>query len=221
MKKIFRNIIIIFILCFPAYIFAQFNVGVRGGMNICTGDFNPTRIMDRYITGKRAGILFRYISPPHFGVQAEMNYSIKGWRQLFPYNQEFIVREVYADYLEFPIMTHFDIGRKNNRAMIHVGSYIDYFLNYDEVVNVDFELKEDLRIEYFKQFSYGLAAGLGFEKKSPIGTFQFEGRFYHSFTNVLQKEKDISTYYSQYQLVSFSLSYIFDYSYTKKEETKK
>jgi hypothetical protein len=221
MKKFYRIIILIFILCFPVHNYAQFDVGVRGGINICTADFNPIRNINSYITGKHIGVLFRYISPPHFGVQTEINYSTKGWRELFLFNQENIGREVYAKYIEVPIMTHFDIGRRNNKAIIHVGSYIDYYLNQKEMLEIDYKLNKALRTEDFKDISYGLVAGLGFEKKSPIGTFQFEGRFYHSFTNVLQKEKDISTYFSQYQIVGFSLSYIFDYSYIKKEETKK
>ena len=54
--------------------------GVNGGATAAKVNFDPS-VDQNYISGYQGGLVFRYISAKSLGVQAELNYTQRGWSE--------------------------------------------------------------------------------------------------------------------------------------------
>ena len=80
-------------------------MGVSGGASFTKVRFYPN-IAESFLQGYTGGVMFRLISEPHIGFQAEVNYTQKGWKE------DSVGYQRRITYVTIPIMTHINIGKK-------------------------------------------------------------------------------------------------------------
>ena len=74
------------LLCCTSALFAQTEfkpecvVGVRGGANLATVSFLPEIEQHTFVLCD-AGIMARYVAEKHLGIQGELNFSQRGWKE--------------------------------------------------------------------------------------------------------------------------------------------
>ena len=161
-----------------------------------------------FIPGYSGGIVFLYFSEPNKGLQMEINYSQKGWTEYLDsansYNRK-------LDYIEFPFLSHFDIGLRKLKLSVTIGPTISYQILSREEINIT---DENLFKQYYttaadNKLEVGLSIGLGVNRMTKLGIIQLECRLNQGLNNIFSREvnKDIST--SQNQVIGVNASYLF------------
>jgi len=198
----------------------NFSVGVNMGMNQNNVSFTPT-IKQKGLVGYSGGLTARYISEKYFsmicGVQAELNYSQRGWEELIDTNTDTYSRTM--DYIELPFLAHLAFGKMHGtQFFINMGPQIAFLLNEKEhksaqwnpderpnnVDNKEYGMMAD------KNFDYGLLGGAGLEIKTGIGNFLLEGRYYFGLADFYNSTKTDVFEKSAHTTVSVRFSYLFD-----------
>jgi len=159
----------------------ELNVGIKGGTSFSQVGFDPP--IDQTLTmGLLAGVVFQYIDHAKVGIQVELNYVPKGWTEQLDTITTF---RRNLNYLELPVMTHVTLGNKNSKFIINFGPAISYLLSTRDSIDL---VDENDTLSYYQKsinnLDYGLTLGIGFAKKTIIGTFQLEGRFTYGFSNI-------------------------------------
>ena len=179
------------------------NMGIKGGTSFSQVGFDPP--LDQTLTkGILAGVVFQYIDHAQVGIQAEFNYVQKGWTEQLDTITTFR-RDL--NYLELPFMTHVTLGNNNSKFIINFGPAISYLLSNRD--SIDLVNRKDTLSYYQKRINkldYGLTLGIGFVRKTVIGTFQLEGRFTYGFSNIISKSQGITA--AANQNIAVSLSYL-------------
>ncbi len=175
-------------------------MGVNGGINMCSVSFSPS-IKQNTFMGKTGGLTFRYISEKYFkmfcGIQAEINYSQRGWSELIEDDTE----DSYSrsmNYIEVPLMAHLAFGKDSQKKgcqfFINLGPQFAYFMNEKEEMNEGFS-KEQRLIDYQygkmveNKFDYGIVVGAGVDFATGIGHFLVEGRYYYGLGDFWKNSK--------------------------------
>jgi hypothetical protein len=126
------------------------NLGVTESMAMFTPTVNQGLLM-----GFNGGIVFRYIAEKNVGMQAELNFSQRGWRETYG------IYSKQLNYIELPFMTHIYIGNKN-RAFFNLGPKISFLLSEKTLSNKTGSSTDVQHITAVQHpFDYGLCAGLG------------------------------------------------------------
>jgi len=116
--------------------------------------FKPA-ITQGFLMGFNGGIVFRYIAEKNVGMQAELNFSQRGWKEA----SGLYTRQL--NYVELPFMTHIYIGTKN-RVFFNLGPKISYLLSERVLVNSTVNSTDIQQITSVQHtFDYGLCTGLG------------------------------------------------------------
>ena len=143
--------------------------------------FNPA-IVQGYLMGYNGGIVFRYIAEKNVGMQAELNFSQRGWVE----KSGLYTRQL--NYIELPFMTHIYVGKKN-RFFFNLGPKISYLISEKTVLNTSgtTELQHITPVQH--PFDYGGCAGLGilFNIKGRI--LQLDTRANYSLSNIFDDQK--------------------------------
>lgn len=165
-------------LCFSQ---SRTYVGVKGGYNFGSAfikhSVNRLTINEGFKSGSHFGLTFVNYLQKNVGLQAELNYTQKGWTQKFNSGEKYVQN---LDYLEFPLLVNVYVGNKKTRLFINFGMFIDYLLKSSNdglpsnTEGSDFYYYQD---ERDRKFGYGLAAGGGFHRDFGFGTLLIEGRF--------------------------------------------
>jgi hypothetical protein len=126
------------------------NFGVTESMVL----FNPA-ITQGFLMGYNGGIVFRYIAEKNVGMQAELNFSQRGWKEASGlYSRQ-------LNYIELPFMTHIYIGHRN-RVFFNLGPKISYLISERVLVNGTVSSTDVQHITSVQHpFDYGLCTGLG------------------------------------------------------------
>jgi hypothetical protein len=179
-------------------VFGQFSVGFRGGYsahNIYLEPDVPTKWKKDYML-KNAGLVLIYNNENNTGLQFEINYAQKGWMEKVPEVPNSCYKRT-IDYLEVPVFTHIEFGKKSLRLVFIAGPYMAYKLSdkidttnfsqvlelysykhyFDKIRDLDFGIKVGggfrynvtKRIGVFTEFRYGLqiAGGQNIFKNRP------------------------------------------------------
>ncbi len=172
-------------------------IGVKGGKSFSSVRFYPY-VQTNFLNGNMGGLIFRMISEPHIGFQVEINYIEKGWREK-PFTGQYANVSYFhhLNYIDVPIMTHVNIGKKAFRFIINLGPEFG-FLNSDrQNFNSTLEIPTDT--EGYKQY-YGyktdtpidilFTGGIGMEYHLRGGSaLSLEGRVFYSLPNVYDSRK--------------------------------
>jgi hypothetical protein len=156
--------------------------GVNGGITGSMIGFTPT-VDQSYLTGYNGGIVFRYIGDKYMGLQAELNYSQRGWAEksgLF---------SKQLNYIELPFLTHMYLGNKS-RVFFNIGPKISYLLSEKNLIsNLDATDDEAQHKPVQNTFDYGLCGGFGYLFYIRKNVFQLDTRFYYSLSDIYSNAK--------------------------------
>ena len=193
----------------------QFSVGIQGGNNLSKMDFTNNqeyRFTEiDYQQGFIGGLVFQFLGEKHAGVQAEINYSQRGWIENDTTGVEYFRYKNKMDYVEMPILTHVNIGGGKLRGLFNIGPYLGYGINrkiITENVDTGTNETEDYVFDSNKdnQFDFGLMVGAGMEYRFNFGKFAAEARYTVGLGDV-NKEKFYQSEVSQFRIISVLLRY--------------
>jgi hypothetical protein len=217
MKRIFLGLISLFTI-FVSYsqkdeFQPEWAFGVNSGSTFSKMRFYPRIPQDLLIQGE-GGITVRYISEKYFGIQCELNYSLRGWTERTDTITLFNEYARSLAYLELPLMTHlyFDLG-KRVRLVFNVGPQVGYYLNEKilkkEINTVSGEYPGYYDQKVQKKFDYGIGGGMGFETRTGIGSFILEGRYYFGLSDIFRSSKADYLQASSPQVIEIKLTYLY------------
>jgi hypothetical protein len=125
---------------------SNFSVGINGGVNLNSVSFTPT-IKQNSLMGITGGLTARYISEKYFamicGAQVELNFSQRGWDQLFeiPGENGDMVEDptqIYTrkmSYIDIPFLAHLAFGNERGlQFFIHAGPQIGFLIGESEKI---------------------------------------------------------------------------------------
>ncbi len=200
----------------------NFSIGVNGGVNLSSVSFDPN-IKQGKLIGPSFGITARYISEKYFamicGIQAEVNYSQRGWKEVIEdgsgdtYNRK-------MNYLEIPLLAHLAFGKdqgKGVRFILNLGPQIGFLLNEKESMSNPFNPSNrpnGTNIQYGKmaenKFDYGIIGGGGLEIRTGIGNFLAEARYYFGLSDFYNSTKKDYFSRSASSYICAKITYLFD-----------
>lgn len=184
-----RQLFLLFLICCPFIVKSQSRLeqpemylgtshGVSGSMVL----FKPS-VAQSYLLGYNGGIVFRYIAEKNVGMQLEMNYFQRGWKEKTNQYQ----RQLH--YLEMPFMTHIYVG-KENRAFLNMGPKISYLMAENETkenILIFSEVQQIRKVQ--NKFDYGLCAGIGCYFNIQKSVLQLETRANFGLSDIFSNKK--------------------------------
>jgi len=205
------NILVTFIILSINLVHGQskfqpsFYFGINQGVNFSKVYFDPS-INQNFLRGYSGGLVFQYISEPHFGIQMELNYTQKGWTEQLQSPNSYTRK---LSYIEVPFLAHAQLGGGNSKLTIDMGPFISNLLSQNEKTNIT---DETLKQPYFnkkidRNFGYGVCVGIGFMEKTPIGIFEIGCRYNHTLSYIFNTDFAYMSM-SQNQVFSISLKYL-------------
>ncbi len=198
----------------------NFSVGVNGGVNFSSVSFQPS-VETSYLPGPTFGVTARYVSEKYFkmicGIQAEINYSQRGWKEVIEEGIDGAYQRK-MNYVEVPIMAHLAFGKdKGNgaRFVFNLGPQIGFMLNEKEEKQGNPELQTNRSTSQYgkmaeSKFDYGLIGGAGVEIRTGIGHFILEGRYYFGLSDFYHSTKKDPFSRSAHSYIAGKLTYLFD-----------
>lgn len=222
----------------------ELSVGLTGGLNMSKVSFlhNDTYRMNElgdqsFRQGVRLGVISRFISQKHFGIQVEFNYVRAGWSERFfedygqtivnGYDLQNVVFSRRLDYFEIPILAHIYFGQKRVRFFIELGPEVSFLTKYGEMImNInlkDERLKaipsDDPRwMNQHNKLDYGLTGGAGLDVKVGLLHAIIGGRYTYGFGNLYDSNKSDVFQRSNNQLIGVTASILIPVlKYTEKK----
>jgi hypothetical protein len=194
----------------------EYYLGAKGGLTFSQVRFYPN-VQTEYLQGNTGGLIFRMISEPHIGIQAEINYIEKGWKEK-PFTGQYAEVGYFhrLNYINIPILTHVNLGKKAMRFIINLGPEFGFLLSDTQGFTPDAIIPpetEGYKSYYFKpvdtSFDILFTGGLGMEYHLKGGSaLSLEARIYYSLPNLYDTSK--YTYQSsQNNGAQVTLSYLF------------
>jgi len=165
-------------------------LGIKAGYNYGTASFGHAlqriNIVEGYNPGVHVGLIGINYMEKNIGLQVELNYTQKGWTQLFDNNVPKFITDL--NYIEMPMYMNVYIGRKKTRMYFNLGIYAEYLLGVKaseiptDTQDYDFHPYDSSRD---RKFGYGMIAGGGFYCDFSFGTILIQGAFSYGISNVL------------------------------------
>ena len=198
----------------------EISFGAQGGYMASMVQFSPTVNQQplKCFLGPTAGLVFRYAEHKVCGVQVELNYMQRGWREV----QTGYVRQL--DYIELPLLCHLSFGRRF-RGFINLGPQIGYLVHEQQNDASLFpnawtdQLDSKTAHQYApaeKPFDWGLAGGLGVYYRSRVaGTYQIEARFNYSLGAVFGSSQ--MDYFANSNHMNLSLTFAYLWEFKRKK----
>ncbi len=189
----------------------EYYFGVQGAALASMVRFSPsvTQSALKAYLGPTAGLVFRYSGHKCCGLQLELNYMQRGWRETETgYRRQ-------LDYIEMPFLTHIYFGNKG-RGFINLGPQIGVLVHEQH-----YNLPSDLKAQHYaadSRFDWGIAAGIGGLYRSVAGVWQIEARFNYSFGDIFSNHK--SDYFDNSNSMNLSLGIAWMWQF-KKDKTAK
>ncbi len=175
-------------------------VGIKGGVNCTTVSFLP-EVEQSLSTHPNFGLMARYVAEKHFGIQGELNFSQRGWKEKtsgdFEYSRN-------MNYLEIPVLAHLYFGRKG-RLIFNIGPEISFLIKDTEKSTIE---GNDTRAQHAnadKKFEYGLCAGIGFEHCFKKLRYAIEGRYYYGLGDFFDNGTQSKFERSAHRIISLNL----------------
>lgn len=194
--------------------FAQTGVGLRGGPSFSQVSFTTGRGVPRppqgVVQGMEAGFFWRILNNERLGIQAEVNYSSKGWH-IYPGTLEEHLREF--QYLQVPLLSHLQLGRGKLKLIVQAGAFVAYAWQTEDVVQPGPGASP--RVVYGHQASvpwqFGVLGGGGPAFELPLGMLQLEARFAQHLSHVLRPDFSRTDDFqaSHQQTITFALQWVY------------
>lgn len=183
-----KNWILVFLI-FSTSLMAQVRlakpemyVGLNGGVTGSMVIFNPV-VAQTYLQGYNGGLVFRYIAEKNVGMQAELNYSQRGWKEA----SGLFAKQL--NYIELPFLTHIYMGNRN-RFFINLGPKISYLLSEKVLFNGTTNSTQVQQTTPAQNaFDYGLCGGIGFLFNVKGNLLQLDTRAYYALSDIYSNAK--------------------------------
>ena len=200
---------------------SNFSLGFNGGVNMSSVSFTPT-IDQASLMGPQFGITARYISEKYFkmicGIQAEVNYSQRGWKEVMEEGFTDGAYQRKMNYVEVPLMAHLAFGKDKGygaRFVVNLGPQIGFLINEKEEITGHPENQTSRSTEQYgkmaeNKFDYGLIGGGGWEIRTGIGNFILEARYYFGLSDFYHSTKKDPFSRSAHSYIAGKLTYLFD-----------
>lgn len=190
---------------------AEIYVGIHGGVVASTMSWAPkvagtSRIEQATILGGNGGLVFRYSKHKCCGLQLELDYMQRGWREKIEVEetQTFGYYNRRLDYLELPFLMHIYFGKKSWRGFFNLGPQIGYCL-HESSSGVQHPTDTVQYHPLDNPFDWGIAGGVGFYcRTEKAGVFQLEARFNYSLGDAFSNKK--SAYFDKSHAMNLSLN---------------
>lgn len=191
-------------------------IGINGGLLMNKVSFSSeVSVKEKMQLAPTVGITARYISEKYFamicGVQVELNYAQKGWKEDpedKPYSYE---RKM--NYLELPFLVHLAFGKERGaQFFVNAGPQLNFLLSEKEVYGGNWQslgYQQHGKMAE-RKFDYGIAGGGGLEVRTKAGNFLLEGRYYFGLGDFFNNSKKDYFERSAHTNISVRLSYLFD-----------
>lgn len=181
MKKLFISFLTFFILLSLTQTFAQFNIGITGGVNIASFDVKNEDDEISSRTLWNVGAVGEYKINDQFSIKTEPMFLKKGGIvEKSNENPELIFDQAH---LEVPIMLKFSMGEKNKVFLI-TGPTVGITLSSDleaDIEGINFEA--DLK-DLTESIDFGIGIGGGFSFDIYPGTLFIQGKYTFGLTNL-------------------------------------
>lgn len=198
---------------------ANISVGAKAGADMSRVFFNPS-VRQKMPVGFTAGFMFRYVEEAHFGLQAELNFVQRGWKEDFedaPYNYRRTI-----NYVELPVMAHIYFGRRG-RFFFNAGPQIGLCLGESTSANFnpadmdnlpDFPTQnrenEQMKLDVTQKIDFGICAGLGGEFSiNRRNAVNLEVRFYYGLGNIFKSGRQEAFRGCNQMSLSATVGYLF------------
>ena len=216
MKLLYLRIFVLSLFIMgPLSLMAQFSIGLQGGANFSKMDFTNNQSyrlteIDHNL-GYIGGIVLQFMGEKHAGVQAEINYSQRGWVENDTTGADHFKYKNQMDYIEMPILTYINIGGGKLRGLFNIGPYVGYALNR-KITTQNMNTGTSDTEEYIfnsnkdNQFDFGLMTGAGMEYHMNHGKISAEARYTVGLGDI-DKEKFFQSEVSQFRIITVLLRY--------------
>ncbi|MFN0048600.1 MAG: porin family protein [Cytophagales bacterium] len=167
----------------------RLSVGVSGGYINSNTFFTRNQFQKTIsINSVSPGLMIQHMSSKYAGLQISFQLARKG---IYISDSSYLYRRD-IDYLEIPILTHFEIGKKKLKLIINLGPQIGFAYQSAESFSVPIDsikrkgiVKLAAKDNATGVFQFGVVGGLAFSYQISNFILQLEGRYYNSFTNVI------------------------------------
>lgn len=204
---------------------AEMQFGIHGGVIASMMYFTPkveaaNQLLNTVLLGGNGGFVFRYTKHKYFGLQVELNYLQRGWREKISASDMTdggrYTRQLH--YLEIPFLMHLYFGKRHWRGFFNLGPEIGYCIA-DTWTGTQHPVNNEQYKPIDHPFDWGITGGLGFYYRKPrIGVFQLEARFMFSLGDTFaNRSKD---YFSQSHAMNLSLNLGYLWEFQPKPKTK-
>lgn len=202
---------------------AQLSVGIQGGANLSKMDFTNNQAYRftkiDYQPGFIGGLVVQFLGDKHAGIQAEINFSQRGWVENDTTGVQALKIRNRMDYVEIPVLTHINIGGGKLRGVFNIGPYLGFGLNRtittenlttgaSETTEYEFDSSKD------NLFDYGLMVGGGMEYRFGFGKITTEVRYTVGLGDI-NKEKFFQSEVSQFRILALLVRYTIPFSSLK------
>ncbi len=170
-------------------------IGINGGYTASGVNFLPSVRQD-YFLGNHGGLVFRHNSQPHLGVQAELNFSQRGWQEQNGYTRQ-------IDYIELPFLSHIYLGDKV-QFFFNLGPKLSVRLNDNVVATGSASPSAKQYAQLNKPIDYGFCGGIGVQVKTRSHVFLIDTRFNYSISNIFPDQ--LTDHFSNSNNINASLS---------------
>lgn len=193
----------------------NFAVGFNGGISLSSVDISP-KIKQGMLIGPTTGLTARYISEKYFsmicGIQAEVNYSHRGWKEVIEDNSGDSYQRA-MHYVEVPLLAHLAFGKEYGngaRFILNLGPQVGFLIGENEQHAISSIQKEQYGKAAEINFDYGITGGGGIEVRTGIGHFLMEGRYYFGLSDFFNSTKKDYFSRSAHTYISAKITYLFD-----------
>ena len=165
-------------------------VGLKGGYNLSSAyffhSFYGSGINTELESGFQGGIIAMNYIRNHIGLQAELLYTQKGWKQEFDNEEPDFITEL--DYIELPLLVNLHTGKKQLHIFANAGCFAELLVRVKQS-----ELPSNTGGQQFypynesrdHKFGYGFRGGIGAFYDFDFGTLMLEGSFSYSLSDML------------------------------------
>lgn len=185
-----------------------FSFGTSHGISLSSINFYPS-VTQQQLIGYYGGVSANYISEKNFGIQVELNYSQRGWKEKNETSAAVFERRL--NYFEMPVLTHFYLGNKF-RWMLNLGPKIGYLLSESSTNATESSSHPEYTLPIVNKFDYGICAGTGFELMAGTTSYTVEARYSLSLNDIFANSKKDNFSNSGNQFISITLGVFLRFS---------
>lgn len=159
-------------------------VGLAAGPTFSTAAMVPLYVDKTYLQGLEGGLMVRYISEKHFGIETGLNYSQSGWKDDYGYQATDAYQRLIS-FVELPFLMHAWLPSGNSRFFLDAGPKVGWFLSEAESIdNHSGTTWPYYGKEVETYFQWGIMGKIGFEVHFGHLALGLEGGYYYGLSDI-------------------------------------